>query len=241
LTVTDGAAGSTPATATLTGTAIAAAALAITPSSADFGAVKIPASKTTTFTMQNTGGTATDVLTVAVTDAEFTVTSDLCTGLPLAANARCTFTLTFTPSGPAGVRQALVNAAQASGTPLASAQVTGTVVAATLLQKLSMTPPMLDFGTTTVGAPVGPTRFTVTSTSGTVTGPLAVAMNDSASSPGGASQFTFTTTCSAALPPADSCQIDVTFAPTTAGTSSAIFYVSDGTNSTYATVTGQAL
>ena len=201
----------------------------------------IPASKAIAFTVNNTGGTATDILTLAVTDAEFTVTSDTCTGRPLASGGQCTFTVSFAPTGPAGVKQALVNAAQASGTLIATAQLKGTAVVGTGRLKLVMTPPTLDFGTTGVGTPVGSLRFTVTNTSSTTTGSLSVANEDSGSSVGGASQFTFTTTCSAALAPADSCQIDVTFAPTTAGTFAAVFTISDGTNSTYATVIGQSL
>jgi len=231
-----------PATAALTGISVAPASLAATPGSADFGVVPTRGSKDLAFTLRNTGGTATERLTLSVTDDEFTLTSDLCTGLPLAANAQCTFTVTFTPTEPFGVKQALVCVAQGGGAPAAISQLSGTAYLGTSPPKLLMTPPWLDFGTTAVGAPVGPMRFTVVNlSSSATTGPFSVIKNDSTSSAGGATQFTFSTTCSAALPPAGSCQIDVTFAPTTAGTSSAVFSASDGTNSAWAPVTGQAL
>ena len=240
LTVTDATAGSTPATATLTGTGTAPAAVAITPGSADFGTVIIGASKTITLAMQNNGGTATDTLTVSIADAEFVITSDTCTGQPLAGQGQCTFAVRFTPAAPTGQKSSAVRVTQTGGVLIATAQVTGLAQPHPTPAPLSTSPPTLDFGTTGGGTPVGSMRLTVTNGGSTTTGPLSVVKNDSTSSAGGAAQFTFTTTCSAALAPADSCQIDVTFAPTTAGTFAAIFTVSDGTHGTYATAAGEA-
>ena len=242
LTVTDATAGSTPATAALTGTGTAPAAVAITPGSADFGTVIIGASKTITLAMQNNGGTATDTLTVSIADAEFVITSDTCTGQPLAGQGQCTFAVRFTPATPAGQKSSPVRVTQTGGVLIATAQLTGFAQPHPTPAPLSTSPPTLDFGTTGGGTPVGSMRLTVTNGGSTTTGPLSVVKNDSASSVGGAAQFTFTTTCSAALAPADSCQIDVTFAPTTAGTFAAIFTVSDAdvTHSTYGIAVGEA-
>ena len=243
LTVTDATPGSTPATATLTGTGIQDRLVTITPATSDFGTVKIPAVKTTAFTMANNGGTATDIVALAASDPEFSIGSDLCSGRPLAAKAQCTFSVTFTPAGVNGLRQAMVNATQPSdGAILASAAVSGTVQIADTQPKLVFTPPTLDFGTTGVGVSVGPKTFTVTNTGGTATGALSVVKNDSTSSVGGASQFTYTTTCTAALAPNASCQLVVTFAPTISRSASAVLTVSDNSvASAYGTVTGIAL
>jgi hypothetical protein len=244
LTVADATPGSLPATATLTGTGIADKQVVITPATSDFGSVKIPAVKTTAFTMTNNGGTATDIVALAASDATFVIASDLCSGRPLAAKGSCTFAVTFTPAGAAGLKQAMVNATQPSdGAILASAAVSGTVVAADSVAKLVFSPPTLDFGTTGVGVSVGPYTFTVTNTGGTATGALSVVKNDSTSSVGGASQFSYTSTCTGALAAGASCQLVVTFTPTIDRSASAVLTVSDnlGTASAYGTVTGIAL
>lgn len=124
LTVTDASSGSAPAVASLQGTAVAAAALAIAPAAVNYGTVSDGTSKSTTFTLKNAGGTASDVLAIASTSGSFVVGSDLCSGLPLAAGAQCTFSVTFTPTS-TGAYQGLVTASQ-GGAPLASSQLAGT-------------------------------------------------------------------------------------------------------------------
>jgi hypothetical protein len=239
LTVTDATAGSTPATATLNGTAIAGTALAIT-GAANLGSVTIgQAGTASTYTITNSGGTATGALLVAA-GPQFTIGSDLCSGLSLAAAKTCTFTITFSPTS-AGVQSAVLSASS-GGTTLATLQIQGTGVPATVPAALTMTPPTLDFGTIGVGTVSGTKTFTVTNTGATASGVLSVVKNDSTSSVGGASQFSYTTTCQAALDPAASCQIVVTFSPTIAGSASATITATDGTVSSPArTVVGIAL
>jgi len=178
----------------------------------------------------------------ASSDPEFTIGSDLCSGRPLAAKSRCTFNVTFTPAPPAGLKEAIVNATQTSdGAILASAAVSGTVALADCgVLRLAMTPTWLDFSTTGVGTPVGPSRLVVTNTGACASQALSVWMSDSTSSTGGASQFTYTSSCAAALAPAGSCQIDVTFAPTKVGSFAAVVNVSDnGVAWVLATVVGE--
>ena len=91
-----------------------------------------------------------------------------------------------------------------------------------------------------VGATAEPQTFTVTNNGGAATGALAVTKSDS--TVGGASQFTYTSTCVAALAPGAACLVAVTFAPTIARSASATFTVGDGTVSTTpGTVLGNAL
>ena len=243
LTVADATPGSTPATATLAGNGIESAPSAIiAPASTDFGTVQIPLVKTTAFTLTNNSGSATGTLTLTSSDPEFTIGNDLCTGRPLAAKSQCIFDVTFAPEPPMGLKKATVNASQTSdGAILASATVSGTVQAEGPAP-LWTSPPYLDFGTTSVGVPVGPKIFTITNTGNTASGALAVIRGDSTSSVGGASQFTYTTTCTAALAPNGTCQVVVTYAPTIEGSASAVFTVSDGTVSApNRTTTGIAL
>jgi hypothetical protein len=236
LTVTDATVGSTPATATLIGTAIAPAMLAIT-GVQDLGIVTVGETGTASiYTLANSGGTASELLLVASVDAQFVVGNDMCTGFALAVAATCTFTVTFTP-GAEGVRTTVLTA-KSGAEVAAQKQIQGTGMARPVPPALSLKPPTLDFGSINVNTTAGPQTFTVTNTGGTASGVLSVFKNDSTSSVGGGSQFTYTTTCSAALAPAAACFVAVTYAPTIAGSASATITVTDGIASVLATVSG---
>jgi hypothetical protein len=233
LSVTDATPGSLPAIATLTGTGITGPTGVITPSTKDFGTVTVGAAPATaTFTIANSGTTATDIVALATTDPQFSLASDPCSGHPLAAKAQCTFNVTFAPAS-AGLKQAMVNATQASdGAVIGSATLTGAGKSTGLLH-LTIVPAALDFGTSYVGGPVGPLVFTVINDGTGATGVLSVLKNDSTSSVGGASQFKIASnTCTAALAPTATCQVAVTFAPTVVGSASAVIVVTDGYAST---------
>ena len=241
LTVADATVGTVPATAALTGTAIAATALVITPATSDFGTVEAPATKTTNFTIKNTGGTASDAVVIGGGSAEFVVDAALCNNLPLAPAASCAFTVTFKPAT-AGAKTAAI-IATVNGVASATAQVTGTgTVKGTPV--LAVSPPTLDFGSITVGTTKGPLSLTVTNSGTAATGVLSVVKKDSTSSVGGASQFTFTSPdCNgASLEPGESCTVAVTYSPTITGSASAILTISDGAvSSANGTVIGIAL
>lgn len=237
LTITDGV---TPVTVPLAGTGIPDSKLAIT-GPATFAAALIGTpSAAATYTVTNSGGTATGILTMLIADTQFVISNDLCSGLPLAAGKTCTLSLVFTPSK-AGVSSASLNATSA-GALLASLVVSGTGSPIPLPANLVLSPPTLDFGTTGVGVPVGPRTFTVTNTGATPSTALVVEKNDSTSSVGGASQFTYTTTCQAALEPLQTCTVTVTFAPTISRSASATILVKDSAvTSNPGTVVGIAL
>jgi hypothetical protein len=238
LTATDATVGSTPAVANLSGTAVTPGVLAIAGAS-DLGSVTVGAAPaTSTFTVTNTGGSATDAVTIAASDPQFAIGNSLC-GPPLAAAATCTFTVSFAPAS-AGLKTTVLTAS--SGTVVSGQKpIQGTGVAAPKGADLGINPTALNFGTIGRGTTAGPQTFTITNNGGTTTGVLAVTPSDNLAS-GGASQFTFTTTCGIALAPASSCFVAVTFAPTIPGSASANFTVGDGTVSAPAgTATGIAL
>ena len=243
ISITDASAPSTPASATLSGVAITGPTVAVT-GPADLGIVTIGSSSTPgTYTVTNSGQTATAPLAIAVGDAQFVIGTDSCTGAALAPTKTCTLTVTFTPAaGSAGVVQALLTAS-AAGALMGSLQIQGTASPMTPAANLTMTPPTLDFGTIGVGMVSAPQTFVVTNIGGLPTAVLLPPVkNDSTSSVGGASQFDITTTCSGALNPLDTCDVVVTFKPTIAGSASATVTVSDGVVSTQArTVVGIAL
>jgi hypothetical protein len=88
-------------TSDLTGIAVTNANLAIVPNSWDFGStLKAGSSATKTFTLMNSGGTATGAVTISPmgTDAgQFQVTTTTC-GATLGAGASCTFDGKFVPT-----------------------------------------------------------------------------------------------------------------------------------------------
>jgi hypothetical protein len=238
LTVTDATVGSTPATATLNGSAVTSPTLAIA-GAQDLGTVTVGETGTASiYTVTNTGGSTSGLVTIAATDAQFAIGNNLC-GPSLAAAGTCTFTVAFAP-GSEGLKTTVITA-KSGGIVSAQKQVQGTGKAVKVAA-LSMSPPTLDFGTIGVGTTAGPHVFTVTNNGGTATGMLNVTNLDSTSSVGGASQFTYVTTCSPALAPGATCFVAVTFAPTIAGSASATITVSDGTvSSPGGTVLGIAL
>jgi len=121
LTVGDAIAGSSLATATLNGTGYSLPTLAVT-GATNLGTVQVGQAGTpATYTVTNAGGAATGALTVAAGGAEFSIGSDLCSGLSLAASKTCTFTITFRPTS-VGVHSAVLTASSA-GTTLGTLQI----------------------------------------------------------------------------------------------------------------------
>jgi Domain of unknown function (DUF5050)/Abnormal spindle-like microcephaly-assoc'd, ASPM-SPD-2-Hydin len=81
----------------------APASLAFTPTTSagtyDFGTLAVGATASQTFTLKNSGGTATGALTVSLTgSAAFTKAADGCTAISLGAGKSCTVTVQYSPS-----------------------------------------------------------------------------------------------------------------------------------------------
>ena len=133
------------ASAGLTGTGAAPAALAVSPSPHDFSLHEIhTTSGAQTFTVTNTGGVDSGTIAVSLAgdDAgEFTTANDTCTGQVLAAGASCTIDAAFAP-GSAGTKSASLDATAAPGGN-ASASLTGTGAE---IAELHATLASIDFG-----------------------------------------------------------------------------------------------
>jgi hypothetical protein len=240
LTVTDATPGATPASATLSGVVALSGPMLTITGATDLGVVVAGSAGTpTSYTITNSGQTASDPLTVAPEDSQLAIGSDLCMGTSLAPSKTCTFSLTFAPTS-LGIVTTLVDVFS-GGMVLASHQIRGSASPAPYAA-ITMGPTALDFGSIGVGM-VGATKtFTVINVGNATTGALSVVKYDDTSSVGGASQYRLTTTCSAALAPSLSCQVVVTFSPMIRGSAVATIAVGDGTISTPTrTVTGTAL
>jgi hypothetical protein len=124
LTVTDANAPATSAVATINGSNGSGSGSMTITGTSDFGTVAVgESSPVGVFTISNPGATDTDKLTIVVTDAQFVVTADGCSGLVLAAGRSCTISMVFKPSV-AGVASATLSAS-APGTATTTMSVKG--------------------------------------------------------------------------------------------------------------------
>ena len=107
----------------------AAPALSFTPGPFDYGRVGAGQAVSQTFTLANSGGSATSALTDTLTGAAaFTITGDTCAGISLAAGGTCAVTVRFAPASTA-TGTATLSAASVNPAVTATDVLTGTGVA----------------------------------------------------------------------------------------------------------------
>jgi hypothetical protein len=233
---TDNAPG-TPQSAPLTGTGIAAAPIAsINPTSIDFGNVPIGSTGgPATVTVTNTGD-ANLVITSAMIGPngsdpmDFSLVSDLCSGATLAPNASCTVAVLYTPDHAMLDTGQLVFADNAANSPQ-TVDLSGNGVF--LPPSISVSTNNVAFGTVQVGTTAGPDFITVTNTS--TNGANLVIGNITIS--GLPFAISSDSCVSATLAPGGSCQIGVTFSPTTTGVFSGTVTINDNAPSSPQEVT----
>ena len=206
--------------AALSGTGVASAVLAITPSSKDFGVIPTGSSSVNVpFTVRNMGLAASSSLTTGIsasTTGEFVIlsASDTCAGATLAPNATCTVSVRFAPNA-LGVRTAQLDVGE-GGAP-ASASLSGMGV---FLDGVTFGPNPHAFGGITMGSTSQPQTFTITNGGFFTTGAFAVSLGGF--DPGQFRIVAGTDHCSGvAVAPGTSCSIGVVFAPTSTGSKSA--------------------
>jgi hypothetical protein len=224
------------ASSSLSGTALAPAALTVTPATQGFGSVVIgSASADTTLTVQNSGGVASGPVAATLGGAnagDFAIGASTCTGA-LSAGATCTVAVHFAPTS-AGAKAATL-AVSASPGGSASAALTGTGLAP---GALALAPTSHGYGSLLVGATTADFSFTVMNSGGVATGTLAASITGT-----DAGQFAIATNgCTGTLAAGASCTVSVHFAPTAAGSKQASLVVaaSPGGNAT-AGLSGTAL
>lgn len=163
--------------------------LASSPATHNYGALAAGQTTATTFTLANTGGSASAALTITLPgSAAFTKTADTCTGTSLGPGKTCTVTITYTaPAVPGQAGTATLTAA--SNKPAATATATLAGTAAKAAPALAATP--------SGGGPVG---ATVTDTA-TLSGGY---------QPGGTIEFQLYPTADCSGTPADDETVTVT-------------------------------
>ncbi len=199
------------AIAQLSGMGLSVGEIIITPTSKDFGSVQQGMTgMSQVFMVQNTGQSATGMLTTAVTGANpiaFPTSTDTCMGQTLAANASCSVTVTFSPNT-SGSKIATLTV---SGSPggAAAAPLSGISLADA---ELGINPNSNDFNSVVTGSSATAT-FTVRNIGGVASGVPGAAITGP-----DMGQFSImSNNCTAALAPAATCTIVVRFAPTTTG------------------------
>jgi hypothetical protein len=220
-------------TAMLSGTATAASQIVADPTALNFPAMELGrVSAAMPIMVRNGGPVATGALSVTVTAAEFSITSNTCQGAPLAPMATCQLALQFAPTT-AGPKSGTVII---TGMPGGTRQVSliGTAIArpSPIFSPLSR-----DFGSLPLNTESTDFTFTVTNEGGAIPGGVTAVITGLS-----ASQFAITgNTCNAALAAAGTCNVVVRFKPTTLGDKIAMVTVSGGGASGSATVTGSAV
>lgn len=211
-------------TSALSGTGINAGSLSIDPTTFSYAATLVGAtSATSTFTLTNGGGTAAGpvVLNLSGSDAgQFHIVggSDNCSGTTLQPAGKCTVGFAFSPSSVGNKSATIV--ASANGNSVTSA-ISGL---GTPAPQLALSPTTKDFGSNGIGTTTAATTFTLSNVGGAATTVPTITISGA-----NANQFAQTNNCAAAIAPAGSCTISVTFSPTAAGLDSATLTASAAT------------
>ena len=190
-------------TSTLTGTAQAApAVVTLTPATGAFGSVPVGTTSTAqVFTLANTGGTSATITSIAASTNYAQTTT---CGTSLAAGAKCTVSVTFSPVVLLSSTGTLTVVTSASATAL-TANLTGSGSAQATLSPASAT-----FASTVIGKPGAAQVFTLANVSG-----AAIALGTGAVAVSG--DYTQTNNCGTSLAAGASCTVSVVFAPTASG------------------------
>ncbi len=217
------------AVAIVTATAPAAAALTITPTSAPLTANVGTDSAAFTFTVANSGGTATGNLlpSISGTDKDsFRTTASTCTSLE--PRAYCTIAVVFN-SATKGSKTAKLTVTDSTNSAVtASADLTGKADAPSTLA-IAGGPAL---GTVEIGKTGAPVTFTVTNNGDTASGALSVTV--------GTAEFVIVTDqCTGKdLKAAETCTVGIALAPVTAGAKAALLTVKGTSTSANVTLTG---
>ncbi len=210
----------------LNGSGLAPAQLLFTPTSLAFGGQDLrTTSSSKTLTLTNTGGVATS-LSMPVLAGAYAITANNC-GSTLPAGGSCTIAVQFAPTS-AGSQNGSLTVASATGTPAATALLSGRGLALVVTPTSVVFQPALPAGTSSAPQAINIANLgtvAVTLQPFTVTGDFAAG----------------TSSCTGTLGPDSSCAAYVIFTPTASGQRTGTFTVSDGVETDAAQLLGTGL
>ena len=217
--------------ASLSGTATAAPAAqaALTPATASFGSLTVGTTSTAQmFQLANAGTASLPITSITVTSGSgFAITINTCTN-SLGLGASCQIGVTFAPQS-SGSATATLTVVDSVGTQTST--LAGTATAAPTPQA-ALTPATASFGSVTVGTTSTAQTFQLTN-AGTAALPIS-----SATVTSGSAFAVATNTCITSLAAGASCQITVTFKPTTTGSATATLTVIDSVGTQTSALSG---
>jgi hypothetical protein len=207
--------------------------IVITPATTNLGSVLLGATgPATVFTVTNSGGSSSGVLTASLSSSEFVITNDTCTGIALVANSGCTIAIALKPAT-VGTKTATLSVSIDNGGSSGVKTLTGTGITG---PSPAISPAALDFGSVALGTTSAAQTVTMKNYGGSSSGSFVIAKA------GGFSAFPVSeNSCTSPLAPAASCTFKVRFAPTTSGSQAASFTLSDGIVSATVAVSGDGI
>jgi hypothetical protein len=189
----------------------------LTPPTQDFGSIVVSQSSSPiVFTFTNTSLVSEQVSSITASNSpvsDFTVSGGNCNSAVngVAAGNSCTINIVFTPAatGPASSTMTVTYTPAGGASQMATASLTGTGIPSTTTSTL--TPSSATFNSTVIGNTSPSVQFVLTNTGNTTIGDILFSVTTG---------FSATPLCGAqpvTLAPGASCDINVSFSPTTAG------------------------
>jgi hypothetical protein len=200
-------------TVALSGTGVAAGIVSLTPATVDFGLVELGSASNPPLQVEasNTGGTPIPITGITIT-SPFTIASNSCGTITLAAGADCQIMVVFTPTQ-AGAVAGTLTLTDGAGTQTVALTGTGATAATDILNPLSLT-----FPGTVVGQLSTAEITTLTNTGGEPLAAISISVSGA---------FQITNGCGTQLAGPASCAISVVYAPTQLGSQTGTLTVSD--------------
>lgn len=224
LTFTDDAANN-PQTIPLSGTGIGSPVVQLSATSLSFADQNVATtSASQTVTLTNTGTGPLAMSSISTASGDFKITGNTC-GTSVNTGASCTFSVAFTPTT-YGARSDSVSISDSASNSPQTVSLGGNGLGATA----TLPTGPISFGTVAVGANA-PQSISLTNQ-----GNVPLTVNSVTLANG--TNFSQSTLCIGSLPAATSCNLNVTFAPTAAGTLSDTLIVITSVGSQGLTVTG---
>jgi len=213
-------------TVSLTGTGTTGGTMTMNPATLAFGLVAVGSTSAAQSTLPTNTGTVAVNFTSIVATAPFTITSDACSGQPLAASSACQVKVAFAPTAAGAVTGSLIMT-DTAGTQMVTLTGTGAAPATDTLSASS-----LAFPATAVGAVSAVQTVTLANSGDLPLKSIAISISGA---------FQQSNTCAGQLAAQSSCTISVAFAPTSIANLTGLLTVADASQTQTVALSGQGV